>query len=157
MTPHNNEYSPLLVNSQQQMEQYWPATSVLLQDFINKVTPGEQTIESMYNAILTGQSFLWIVKADTVDGPDVKLALTVEVVNYPKYSALRINALAGRELMVCAKKYWEFMQGWAYMIGVRAFEASVPPGLERLVGKLGLLRTKSCIHVRMPLLGKSDE
>lgn len=156
MTQPNSNYEPMLVNTRELMDQYWPAVSVLFQRFVDKVTPDEQSVDTMYTAILNGQSYLWVVKADTVDGPDVKLAWTVEVVQYPKYAALRVNALSGQDLVVYADKYWEFFKGWAYMIGIRAFEASVPPGLERLLGRFGFNRTKSCIHVKMPLTGESD-
>lgn len=153
MTQPSNEYTPQLINTKQLMDQYWPAVAPLLDKFVRKVTPNEQTLGTMYDAILSGQSYLWVIKADTVDGPDVKLAMTVEVVQYPLYTALRINALSGRDLVQCANKYWEFMKGWAYMIGFRAFEAHVPPALERLLRRYGFNRTKSCIHVRLPLVG----
>lgn len=153
-TTQNKTFEPLLIGTVEQLNQYWNAVIPLLQKYINRCVSDEESLENIYTSVAEGRAFMFVVKADTVDGPEVDLVLVLELVQYSKYSAMEIKVLSGRNLMLYAKKYWDYVCGWAYMSGVRALEGHVPPALERLVGQLGLTRTQSCIQVRMPLVGK---
>lgn len=145
-------YEPLLVCDEETLGKYWPYAGPLLQKCVDKVGGDVMDLGDMYNAILSGRAFLFIAKADTVEGPDVKMAVLLEACVYPKLHSMNIVALGGNELMLMHDKFWKALCGWMYMNGARAVEGLVSPAMERIVSKFGF--TKTAVHVRMQLTGE---
>jgi hypothetical protein len=93
--------------------------------------------------------FLFAVARETVDGPDVDLAILLEPAIYPTKNAMNIVIVAGKNLGHYYNKYWKFLCGWAYLNGAKEFEAYVSPAMERILKRYDFERT--CVHVRMPI------
>ena len=82
--------------------------------------------------------------------PSVRLALVVEIVNYPRLAAMNIIAMTGKDLGPFMDRFWKRFCGWAYMNGIRAIEGHVSPAMERLLSKYKFKPVYS--HVRLDLL-----
>lgn len=146
-----SDYEPLLVSSEQLLSRYWPVAAPMLDAYFQQHFNGEETLESVYAAITSGKMFMFVVKKDYVEGPDVALVLLLEAVQLPSSSGISVKHMVGRNLSLYAGKYWEYLCGWAYMVGARFIEADVTERLEPVVAKLGFSRTPSPIHVKMSL------
>lgn len=145
----HSRYEPLLLTTKEQFDRYWPHTKKLVDRCLRRATYGEFNVEDVYQLALSQRAFVFIVKNDEGIQPDVKLAVVVEVVNYPHLSALNILALAGSKLDVFYEKFWNKFCGWAYMNGARAIEGLVTPAMRRVISKYGFKQTY--IHMRLDL------
>lgn len=112
----------------------------------------ETSALDVYQAVLAGKAHIWAVVAELEEGPDVKFTMAVEVVDYPKLTALNILAIGGEELLLFHNKFWGAFKGWAFMTGIRAIEGYVSESMERIVKRFGFERTS--IHVRLSLTGE---
>lgn len=151
--PKNNidGYEPLILSTVELLDQHWPACEPLLRRCTERADFDEMDPVDIYNAVRQGAAYIFVVKKDTVDGPDVKLVLAVEVVKYPKMSTFNILALGGEDLMLCHDKFWKAFCGWAYMSGVRAIEGRVSEAIEKMIQPIGFKR--AFVQVRFPLSG----
>ena len=146
---NQSNYEPLLLSTLPLLNQYWEASSPLIEQCIQNTMRVEITLEDIYGALTRGELFMFVVKADLDTGPDVELVVILQPLPYPRLPAMNILGLAGRNLASNGKKYWGYLQGWMYMSGVRAIEAYVSPAMERIVKRFGFNRTS--VHVRLPL------
>ena len=67
---------------------------------------GELDVDDIYSRALKGQMFVIAVKNDSTELPDVKLALALELVYYPKYTAMNVVALGGKDLRNMIDMFW---------------------------------------------------
>jgi len=80
------KYEPQLLSTKELIDRYWGQCVPLLQKCIDKQMDGELDIEDIYSKALKGEMFIIAVKNDSTEIPDVKLALVLELVYYPKYT-----------------------------------------------------------------------
>lgn len=144
----NNEYEPLLLSTQELLNRHWPIVEPML-----KECEGDYTTGDMYAALLRGEMFILVIARETIDGPDVALAVLMQPLVYPRRTAMNIVAVTGRDLRKWMRKYWDFFYAWAFMNGARAIESPVSPAVERLLGGFGFKRT--AIYVSTPLTGNA--
>ena len=142
-------YEPLLLATKEQFDLYWGQCVPLLDKVIDKAMHGELTTEDIYNSAIQGQSYVFVLKGNDIELPDVKLVLVMELVNYPRLPALNVIAIGGTNLKQFFEKYWESVTGWAYMNGVRAIESSVSPAMARIISRFGFKHTYA--HMRINL------
>lgn len=142
-----SNYEPILLSSVDLVDWYWDATKPLIQRCIDKAMHGEMTVDDIKRSILEGTAYAMVLKSDKFEAPDVKFVLVLELINYPQYSAFNVVILGGTNLRMLLKRYWSFVCGWAYMMGIRYFECSVSPAMERIVQRIGFNRT----YIRMQL------
>jgi hypothetical protein len=105
--------------------------------------------KDVYTMALQQKVYVFVVKCDKGIMPAVKLALVLEIVNYPRLPAMNILALGGEELDALYERYWKRLCGWAYMNGVRAIEGWVSPAMERVISKYGFKHVYT--HMRLDL------
>jgi hypothetical protein len=144
----NNEYEPLLLSTQELLNRHWPIVEPML-----RKCEGDYNTEDMFAALLRGEMFIFVIAKETIDGPDVALAVLMQPLVYPRRTAMNIVAVAGKDLRKWMRKYWGFLYAWAFMNGARAIESPVPPAVERLLGGFGFKRT--AIYVSTPLTGNA--
>jgi hypothetical protein len=142
-------YEPLLLTTKEQFDKYWPRTRQLIEKCVKRSLHGEFTADDIYQLALQQKVFIFIVKNDSCIQPDVKLAVALEMVTYPRLPAMNIIALAGSELDVFYEKFWKKLCGWAYMNGIRAIEGWVSPAMQRVVSKYGFKHVYT--HMRLDL------
>lgn len=128
-----DEYEPLLLSTPEQFERYWPIAKPLIEKCVRRAMRGEIATEDIYKLALNQNLYVFVVKCDKTIIPSVKLVVVLDVVNYPRLSAMTVLALAGSNLDYFYKKYWNKLCGWAYMNGVRNIEGWVSPAMERVV------------------------
>lgn len=145
----DSDFEPLILGSRQLIDEYWIPTAPVLEKCIKSTMEGEQTIEHLYHQLVGGEAAMIVLKRETEDGPEVKLAVVVRPMIYKTLSALEIIAVGGSELDAAHEKFWETFRGWAYLNGARAIECHVSPAMERIIKKYGFERT--AIHMRMPI------
>jgi hypothetical protein len=143
------DYDALLLSTQEQFDKYWPATKPLVEKCIKRSMHGEITIDDIYALATQGKMYVFIVKSDKGIRPDVKLALVLEIVNYPRLPAINILALGGSDLDPLYDKFWKKLCGWAYMNGIRAIEGWVSPAMERVITRYGFKHVYT--HMRFDL------
>lgn len=144
-----DEFDALLLSTKEQFDKYWAATKPLIEKCIKRSMHGELTADDVYAMALQQKVYVFIVKCDKGIMPAIKLALVLEIVNYPRLPAMNILALGGEELDALYEKYWKRLCGWAYMNGVRAIEGWVSPAMERVISKYGFKHVYT--HMRLDL------
>jgi len=130
-------YEPLLLATQEQFDLYWTQCVPLIDKVVTRAIYGEFTTEDIYNAAISGQMYVFICKKDGGEYPDVKFVIVMELVKYPRLSALNVVAIGGSQLSPFFNKFWEKLCGWAYINGIRAIEALVSPAMARVVTRFG--------------------
>jgi hypothetical protein len=101
---------------------------------------GEMTTEDLYSRALKGEVFIIVAKCDEPEVPDVKLVIITELVTYPRFTAMNVVALGGKDLRNLIKLFWKDVCGWARVCGVRKIECSVHPAMERILSSVGFER-----------------
>ncbi len=130
-------YEPLLLSSQDLVNTYWGATAPLLEKVVEESMHGEMTVQDMYDSVLAGRFYAFVLKNDEGESPDVAFVLILEINKYPQLNMMNIVALGGRQLDLLRSKYWSHICGWAYMNGARQLEALVSPNMERVLEEFG--------------------
>ena len=98
---------------------------------------GEMEIDDIYTRALKGEMYIIAVKNDTLEIPDVKLVLVLELVYYPRFTAMNVVAIGGKDLKNMISAFWQHVCGWARICGVKKIECSVPPAMERILKDIG--------------------
>lgn len=145
-----DEYDSLMLSTKEQLDKYWSATKPLLEKCIKQAMHGELTAEDIYNLVTTGKAYIFIVKSDKTIMPSVRLAWVVEIVKYPRLSAMNIIIMTGQDMCPFMDRFWKRFCGWAYMNGIRAIEGHVSPAMERLLSRYKFKPVYT--HVRLDLL-----
>lgn len=153
-TNNLNNFEPLFLSDQTLIKQYWPIVSLLIEECL-EVSEYDNTVEEVYRRLLAGQALAFVVKRDTPEGVDVRLAVVFEISAERK--SLIIKAIAGEHLLAFAGQFWNYFVGWAYMSGIRTFEGLVSPAVYRIVKNLGFEKPKSHIHVKFELPGITED
>lgn len=130
-----DEYEPLLLSTREQFDKYWVPARTLLDKCVRRAMHGEISVDDIQALAMQQQLYIFVVKCDKGIVPSVKLVVVLDIVNYPRLSAMNILALAGSDLDYFYKRYWAKLCGWAYMNGVRIMEGWVAPGMERVVAR----------------------
>ena len=117
---------------------YWGQVCEALAPCIDNAMHGEMTLDDIYNRIKTGQMYCLVFKNDEGELPDVVLAMILELAIYPRFTAMNIAAIGGRELRLLRDKYWKHFCSWAYMNGIRYMQASASPAMARILKPCGL-------------------
>lgn len=151
--PALNDYEPLLLSTQELINAHWETAAPLLQKCLDKGGDEEATLEDLYEKLIMGQAFMFVCRADTVDGPDVKLAIILNIVRYPRLDVLNVMALGGSALQHFRDRFWKAVCGWAYMNGARALEGHVPSrGMQKILKNFGFEPVS--VLMRFPLTGE---
>lgn len=146
------EYQPLLITTQQQVDAFWPLAKPLLDRCVKETMHGELETEDIRALISIQKAFLFVLTNDrtgTNPDRDVRLALAVEIIQYPRLPTLNVLAIGGTDLSLFHKKFWEQFCGWAYMNGVRAIDGWVGPAMKRVLTRFGFKQVYS--HMRLEL------
>ena len=130
----NSTYTPQLLSTKEHIDTYWDQCVPLLQKCIDKMD-GEMIIEDIYASATQGKAFIIVVKNDYDNY--VKLALVLELVYYPRYTAMNVLALGGEDLKNMINLYWKHVCGWALICGVKKMECTVSPAMERILKSVG--------------------
>jgi hypothetical protein len=146
------EFQPLLITTPAQLDAFWPLARPLLDRCVKETMHGELEIDDIRALILTQQAFLFVLTNDrtgTNPDVDVRLALAVEIVQYPRLPTLNVLAIGGTDLSLFHNKFWKQFCGWAYMNGVRAVDGWVGPAMKRILTRFGFKQVYS--HMRLEL------
>ena len=131
------EYEPQLLSSKELLDRYWGQCVPLFEKCIEKQMDGELDEDDIYSRALKGQMFVIAVKNDSTELPDVKLALALELVYYPKYTAMNVVALGGKDLRNMIDMFWKHVCGWAKICGIKKMECSVNPAMQKILETVG--------------------
>lgn len=131
------EYEPQLLSSKELLDRYWGQCVPLFEKCIEKQMDGELDVDDIYSRALKGQMFVIAVKNDSTELPDVKLALALELVYYPKYTAMNVVALGGKDLRNMIDMFWKHVCGWAKICGIKKMECSVNPAMQKILETVG--------------------
>lgn len=139
-------YDPLIIATKDILDTYWSQTAEILQPCIDTMY-GEMTMQDVYEGILAGRMYCIIAKNDTGEIPDVALAMIMETATYPRFTALHITAIGGRQLDLFQSKFWNHVCSWAFMSGVRKMQASVSPAMARIVSRYGFEKVYEMVRM----------
>jgi hypothetical protein len=156
----SDEYEPLLLSTPAALAAFWPLAEPLLRRAIAKAVNGEFTLEHLYAQAVAGKVSVFVLTNDKrgVAPPEqrkVKLAMVVEVINYPSLAALNIVIMGGSGLRQFWKMFWQQFSGWAYMNGIRVVEGWVSPSMQRVTSSLGFSPVYT--KMRFALTGSGNE
>jgi hypothetical protein len=150
-----DEYEPQLLSTKELLDRYWPYAKPLLERVVKEAMHGELGIEDIYKKVAAGEFFVFVFKCDKGIIPSVKLAIVLEVIKYPQMAAMNVVALGGEQLFVFHKRFWAMLTGWAYMNGIKVFECSVAPAMQRVIERFGFKKTYA--RMRYDLLEGNHE
>lgn len=141
---------PVQMVNAQMIEAYAPLMHPHFARMIERHGITEFTAEDLFQMAMTGQCVLIAVANDKTGlNPDreVFLSVAIEVVQYPRKHGINILALGGNRLDDTLAVFWEQFKGWTYMNGARFIEASVSPGMERMLRKWGFQPVRKLVRV----------
>jgi len=138
-SPVPKKYEAIHLSTQELFDRYWAQCVPHLEKCVDSMH-GEATVEDLYAACLRGEMYTIIAKNDDTELPDVKLVIVLQLVYYPRYAAMNVVALGGKDLRHSMKKHWADVQGWARICGVKQIECSVAPAMERILSAAGFER-----------------
>tara|TARA_R100001594_G_C4021515_1_gene259273 strand:+ start:543 stop:1025 length:483 start_codon:yes stop_codon:yes gene_type:complete len=133
-------YEIQLLSTKELFDTYWGQCIPFLQECVDRAMHGEMTVEDIYTRALQGHLYVIVAKDDTPEVPDVKMVIALELVTYPKFTAMSVVALGGRDLRHMIKKFWKQVCGWAQVCGVKHIECLVAPAMERILETQGFKR-----------------
>ena len=134
-------YEPQLLSTKQLIDKYWGQCVPLLDQCIKRAMHGEMLVEDLYTRALKGEVFIIVAKNDDTETPTVKLVIVLELVTYPRFTAMNVVALGGKDLKSLIQMYWKDVCSWAKVCGVKKIECSVHPAMERILTSEGFERT----------------
>lgn len=105
----------------------------LLQRVVDKATKGEFTVEDIRRMAQRGRVLVGVACRD---GKPV-MAAAMELVHYPRLTALNVMALAGTGLAEIAEQFFGEMKAFAKSCGAQRIEASSSPAMARLLARIG--------------------
>lgn len=146
------EFEPLLLSTPDALANFWPLAQPLLSRCVKEAMHGEMGVDDIKAMAQSGRAFIFVLtndKSGTNPNREVRLALAVEVVQYPRLPALNVLALGGTELAMFHRKFWKQFCGWAYMNGVRAVDGWVGPGMQKMLSRFGFKQVYA--HMRLEL------
>ena len=130
-------YSPQFLSSKALLDAYWVQTEAVLRPVVEEAMHGEMTTQDIYDRIISGQMYCIVIQDGSGELPKVALAIVMEIVVYPRLTALNITALGGRQLNLLKSRFWGHLCSWAYMNGVRCIQAMVSPAMARVISRYG--------------------
>ena len=134
-------YEPQLLSTKELIDKYWGPCVPLLDQCIKRAMHGEMLVEDLYTRALKGEVFIIVAKNDDTETPTVKLVIVLELVTYPRFTAMNVVALGGKDLKNLIQMYWKDVCSWAKVCGVKKIECSVHPAMERVLTSEGFERT----------------
>tara|TARA_R100000995_G_C3459340_1_gene112264 strand:+ start:222 stop:698 length:477 start_codon:yes stop_codon:yes gene_type:complete len=142
----HKQYNAQLLSTKELLDRYWGGCIPLFQECIDKAMHGEMTVEDIYERGLKGQLFIIVAKNDDDEVPDIQLAIALELVYYPRFTAMNVLALGGKNLRHNMKKFWKQVCGWAQICGVSQIECLVAPAMEKILQAQGFERKYSLLR-----------
>ena len=118
-------YEPQLLSTKELIDKYWGPCVPLLDQCIKRAMHGEMLVEDLYTRALKGEVFIIVAKNDDTETPTVKLVIVLELVTYPRFTAMNVVALGGKDLKNLIQMYWKDVCSWAKVCGVKKIECSV--------------------------------
>jgi hypothetical protein len=140
-------FEPLFLSTVELLDTYWLQTAVLLNRCLEDDMHGEMTLEDIYDGIKAGQMYALIAKNDDGEIPEVAFVFIFQLILYPQKTVMNITAMAGRAMRLLGTKYWKHVCSWAYMNGVREFQASVSPAMARVAERYGFQQVYATIRM----------
>lgn len=134
------QYNTQLLSTKEMYDKYWGQCVPLFQECIDKAMHGEMTVEDIYTRALKGQLYIIIAKNDDTEVPDVKMAIALELIYYPQFTAMNVVGLGGTDLRYMMKKFWLKVCAWAQVCGVTKMECLVSPAMEKILQAQGFER-----------------
>lgn len=137
------KFSPAFLSTKELILSHWGIIEPMI---AGAPVMTDYTPDAILHSALNGEMFVFVVKRDTEEGPDIELVVILAPMITPKLASAVIVTVAGKNLMKNAAKYWGFLKGWMYMNGMRAVDAYVPGKLETVLKRLNFKRES--VHVR---------
>ena len=134
------KYEPQLLSTKELIDKYWGQSAPLIDECIKRAMHGEMLVEDLYTRALKGEVFIIVAKNDETEVPSVKLVIVLELVTYPRFTAMNVVALGGKDLKNLIQMYWKDVCSWAKVCGVKKIECSVHPAMERILLSEGFER-----------------
>ena len=103
----------LLLVSPDMLHTVWPATIPLLMEG-KKYWEEWSTIDSIYDGIAKGNIQLWLMN----DDEEFIMAMTTEILKWPKHLELRIMWIGGKDLNSAMSQFFDYMELWAARQGI---------------------------------------
>jgi hypothetical protein len=114
----------------------------LLAPVANKACKGEFTAEDLWELALERKIFVGLMD-------DPEMAVAFEFRHYPRFMAINIVALGGRDLQRFMKEALPRFRSWAAMTGAKRIEASCNDAIARMLTYAGF--EKDYVQVSIPV------
>lgn len=111
----------------------WWKCQPFLARCVEEAVNGEYTVDDLYQLSLLGRALPFYAERDG----EVQVAGVLEIIRYPRQTALNVMALAGSNLETVAHDCFEDMKKFAAWMGADYVEASAAPAMTRLLRRLG--------------------
>ena len=126
----------LLLSTVEIVDRYWDQCALLFAPCIHHMDR-ELTIDDLHRKVLQGVVTVLIAKEETEKGPEVHMALAMEPIIYPGFTAMHCIVIGGRNMKDMASKYWRDIQGWMRVLGARKVQLLASSAVARLVKPFG--------------------
>jgi hypothetical protein len=113
----------------EQVATHWPRIAHLIERCVAEAVQGEFTADDIYERALRGDALPFYGS----DGEEVTIAGVLEIVRYPRKTALSVMAMAGSRLRESAADAFVEIKKFGRAMGADFIEASAPPAVARLL------------------------
>lgn len=133
----DNEFQPVMLATQDQLNLYWPQAAPLLQKVVDRGTYDGRTVQELYMGVLEHRLQAFVIARDGGEMPEISQIVITELVQQPQMAAMTVVAIGGKQADLFRSKFWKHICSWAYMSGIRMMECYVVPGREHMVSTGG--------------------
>jgi len=129
----------------ERLTELWTQVGPLFKRCCDEAAHGEIDAEDIRTLHALGRCFIFV---ELEDGA-VTIAMAVEFIPYPKFTAANVFALGGRGLMKAKSRWWEIVVAWLKANNVKAVDAWVSDGMMKYLSRLGFKKLYN--HTRLTL------
>jgi len=132
----------------ERLMELWPQIEPLFARCCKEAAAGELDAQDILNLTIGKRCHVFA----EVDNEEVTVAIAVEMIAYPKFTAANVFALGGRGLVSAHSRWWVVFSEWLRASNVTAVDAWVSDAMRRILERrFGFHKVYN--HMRLPLEG----
>ncbi len=125
-----------------ELDTHFTSLALLFERVVRKATQGEFDVDDLYRLTQQGHITVGMIEQEG----EVQLAVAFEFIAYPRWTAVNILALAGRDLAEAIAEFGDIFKAWCRTAGAQRIQASCSPAIARLLRRYGFTLAYQSMH-----------
>lgn len=133
------------IHSGEFSEEQFAQARPLLQPVIEQAARGEFTVDDLEQMTRDGRAVTGIAHS----GEKAVMAMSFEILRYPRKTVVNIMALGGENLSEVAAEFWHEFRAWSRSAGAEAIEACCSDAMARILRAHGFTTQYRLVRVNL--------